>query len=185
VFGACNKTADGIAAASNHGVYVALLDVNLGGELVLSMAERNCARWRRESVPVGLREKGCEARFIFVLPCRFIFRWRGLLRLAFSGFGFAPSRSPLCLLPGGEPAVAKREAALAWDRSPICSRTGSTSARSPIGVRCIAASMSRSSAATCSRAANAVALQVRLKGLGRHSDQSPFRRPRQYVLEKS
>ncbi len=29
-------------------------------------------------------------RFIFVLPCRFIFRWRGLLRLAFSGFGFAP-----------------------------------------------------------------------------------------------
>ena len=35
------------------------------------------------------------------------------------------------------------------------------------------------------RAANAVALQVRLKGLGRHSDQSPLRRPRQYVLEKS
>jgi hypothetical protein len=27
----------------------------------LSMAETNCARWRRESVPVGLRGKGCEA----------------------------------------------------------------------------------------------------------------------------
>ena len=34
--------------------------------------------------------------------------------------------------------------------SPICSRTGSTSARSPIGVRCVAARMNRSSAATCS-----------------------------------
>jgi len=28
---------------------------------VVSMAETNCARWRRESVPVGLRGKGCEA----------------------------------------------------------------------------------------------------------------------------
>ena len=27
----------------------------------LSMAETNCAKWRRESVPVGLREKGFEA----------------------------------------------------------------------------------------------------------------------------
>jgi hypothetical protein len=27
----------------------------------VSMAETNCARWRRESVPVGLRGKGCEA----------------------------------------------------------------------------------------------------------------------------
>ena len=39
----------------------------------------------------------------------------------------------------------------AWGRSPICSRTGSTLARSSIGARCIAASMSRSSTATCSR----------------------------------
>jgi hypothetical protein len=27
----------------------------------LPMTETNCARWRRESVPVGLRGKGCEA----------------------------------------------------------------------------------------------------------------------------
>src|SRR5262245_49321835 len=49
--------------------------------------------------------------------------------------------------------MAKREVGSdsAWDRSPICSRTDSTSARSIIGVRCIAVSMSRSSAATCSR----------------------------------
>jgi len=31
----------------------------------LSMAETNCAKWRRESVPVGLREKGFEARCYF------------------------------------------------------------------------------------------------------------------------
>jgi hypothetical protein len=41
---------------------------------LLSTAETKCAKWRRDIVPVGLREKGCEARFIFVLPCRFIFR---------------------------------------------------------------------------------------------------------------
>ncbi len=41
--------------------------------------------------------------------------------------------------------------ALAWGRLPISSRTGSTSARLPIGVKCIGASMSRSLAATCSR----------------------------------
>jgi hypothetical protein len=29
--------------------------------LMVSMAETNCAKWRRESVPVGLREKGFEA----------------------------------------------------------------------------------------------------------------------------
>jgi DNA invertase Pin-like site-specific DNA recombinase len=38
--------------------------------------------------------------------------------------------------------------ASAWVPLPICSRTGSTSAKSPIGVRCIAASMSRFSPAT-------------------------------------
>ncbi len=27
----------------------------------MSTAETNCARWRRDSVPVGLREKGGEA----------------------------------------------------------------------------------------------------------------------------
>jgi hypothetical protein len=67
------------------------------GSALVSMAETKCAKGRRESVPVGLREKGCEARFIFVLPCRFIFRWRGLLRFAFSGFGFAPE--PIAAVP--------------------------------------------------------------------------------------
>src|SRR5256885_615461 len=43
-------------------------------------------------------------------------------------------------------AAGAAVSASAWDRSPICSRTRSTSARSPIGVRCIAASMSPSSA---------------------------------------
>jgi hypothetical protein len=31
----------------------------------LSMAETNCAKWRRESVPVGLRETGFEAPGLF------------------------------------------------------------------------------------------------------------------------
>ena len=31
----------------------------------VSMTETNCAKWRRESVPVGLREKGCEAPIYF------------------------------------------------------------------------------------------------------------------------
>jgi DNA invertase Pin-like site-specific DNA recombinase len=39
----------------------------------------------------------------------------------------------------------------AWDPSPICSRTGSTSARSSITASCIAGSMSRFLNATCSR----------------------------------
>jgi hypothetical protein len=34
--------------------------LKIDGRMV-SMTETNCARWRRESVPVGLRGKGCEA----------------------------------------------------------------------------------------------------------------------------
>ncbi|HEY8031334.1 MAG TPA: hypothetical protein VIF02_02860 [Methylocella sp.] len=36
-----------------------------GGRIVLSMTETNCARWRRKSVPVWLRENGREALFLF------------------------------------------------------------------------------------------------------------------------
>jgi hypothetical protein len=61
------------------------------------MAETNCARLRRESVPVGLREKGCEAP----VDCRaFVLIYipvAGLLRLAFSGFGFGPE--PIAAVP--------------------------------------------------------------------------------------
>ena len=39
-------------------------DVDSRGR-ILSMTETNCAKWRRESVPVGLREKGCEAPIYF------------------------------------------------------------------------------------------------------------------------
>ena len=35
------------------------------GVRIVSMTETNCAKWRRESVPVGLREKGCEAPIYF------------------------------------------------------------------------------------------------------------------------
>jgi hypothetical protein len=35
----------------------------------LSTAETKCAKWRRESVPVGLREEGCEAPVLF---CSFV-----------------------------------------------------------------------------------------------------------------
>ena len=35
------------------------------GPPLVSMTETNCAKWRRESVPVGLREKGCEAPIYF------------------------------------------------------------------------------------------------------------------------
>jgi hypothetical protein len=33
------------------------------------MAETNCAKWRRESVPVRLREKGFEALMLFLFFC--------------------------------------------------------------------------------------------------------------------
>ena len=36
----------------------------------VSIAETNCAKWRLESVPVWLREKGFEARFYF---CVFLY----------------------------------------------------------------------------------------------------------------
>jgi hypothetical protein len=43
----------------------ALMQINRGILDQMSMAETNCAKWRRESVPVGLREKGFEARCYF------------------------------------------------------------------------------------------------------------------------
>ena len=62
------------------------------------MAETKCAKGRRESVPVGLREKGCEARFIFVLPCRFI--GGGVsFALRFRVLAMPLGRSLLCLEP--------------------------------------------------------------------------------------
>jgi hypothetical protein len=48
-------------------------------------------------------------------------------------------------------AAEAAASASAWDRLPICSRTGSTSATSSIEARCIAASMNRSSPANCSK----------------------------------
>ena len=46
---------------------------------------------------LGYEKRAVKPRFIFVLPCRFIFWWRGLLRLAFSDFGFAPE--PIAVAP--------------------------------------------------------------------------------------
>ena len=40
-------------------------DVDDSEKFLLSIAETNCAKWRLESVPVGLREKGFEARCYF------------------------------------------------------------------------------------------------------------------------
>ena len=48
-------------------------------------------------------------------------------------------------------AASSAEAASGWGRSPICSRTGSTSARSSIAARSIAAITSRSSIVPCSK----------------------------------
>ena len=75
--------------------------------------------------------------------------------------------------------------ASAWDRSPICSRTGSTSVRWPIGASCIAASMTPIldrdlfEAVQAKLAANAVARQVRRRGSAGPSDRPHLRRPRQ------
>jgi hypothetical protein len=38
------------------------------------MAETNCAKWRLESVPVGLTEKGFEARAGFAIPASYAAR---------------------------------------------------------------------------------------------------------------
>ena|ERR1700730_7264348 len=47
---------------------------------------------RRDNVPAGLREKGCEAPVYFRASMPISISVAGLLRLAFSGFGFAPER---------------------------------------------------------------------------------------------
>jgi hypothetical protein len=44
---------------------VNLLAQEIAALVLLSIAETNCAKWRLESVPVGLREKGFEARCYF------------------------------------------------------------------------------------------------------------------------
>ena len=80
----------------HYEMYFFSLGTHTAGEIsgvALSMAETKCAKWRRESVPVGVREKGFEAPVKFVLPCRFMFWGRGLLRLMSLGFGFGPEPS--------------------------------------------------------------------------------------------
>jgi hypothetical protein len=54
------------------------------------MAARNCT-------DLVKRKGAMKPRFIFVLPCRFMFWWRGLLRLVSSGFGFGPE--PIAVVP--------------------------------------------------------------------------------------
>jgi hypothetical protein len=68
------------------------------------MAETNCAKWRRESVPVELRQKGFEAPVVFscffadlYFGCGISFVWR------FRALALPLSRSALCLLAGSEP----------------------------------------------------------------------------------
>ena len=43
----------------------ALLKIYVYGYVNLSTAETKCAKWRRDNVPVGLREKGLEAPVYF------------------------------------------------------------------------------------------------------------------------
>src|ERR1700730_12293378 len=64
-------------------------DVN-GGDKLCQMAARKCT-------DLVKRKGAMKPRFIFVLPCRFMFWWRGLLRLVSLGFGFAPE--PIAVVP--------------------------------------------------------------------------------------
>jgi hypothetical protein len=90
-------------------------------------------------VPVGLREKGCEARFILGASLPIYISVAGSPALGVFAFWLCPERSPLCLLAGGEPvafavhlqdvemmgeAVGKRagEPFRAEDRSPFIER---------------------------------------------------------------
>jgi hypothetical protein len=52
-----------------HSQHCALATPPLGSGSPLSTAATNCARWRLESVPVWLREKGREALVICVAAC--------------------------------------------------------------------------------------------------------------------
>jgi hypothetical protein len=72
VFGGRVKSVDDSAAKAVKGVRqivrlddaIAVVADHMGAAkkgLAVSTAEQKCARWRRESVPVRLREKGCEA----------------------------------------------------------------------------------------------------------------------------
>jgi hypothetical protein len=70
------------------------------------MTETNCAKWRRESVPAELREKGCEARcsfscflVIYIFGCGISFVW------GFRVLALPVSRSSLRLLAGREPVA--------------------------------------------------------------------------------
>ena len=70
VGGSEGKTPDTVADMAKDAIAfidaLGLAKVDLFGfSLGVSMAETNCAKWRRESVPVGLREKGFEARCYF------------------------------------------------------------------------------------------------------------------------
>ena len=110
--------------------------------------------WVGGPVPLGYR---CIDKKLVVVPeeaetVRTIFRalsgaWLHGRSDRRSSTGRASGPRPMAVATAAGAAVS----ASAWDRLPICSRTGSTSARSPIGARCIAASMSRSSTAICSR----------------------------------
>ena len=69
------------------------------------MAETKCAKWRRESVPVGVREKGFEAPVLFLfLYADLHFDGRISFCLMSLGFGFSPEP----IWPGDEcPKVLK------------------------------------------------------------------------------
>jgi hypothetical protein len=72
--------------------------------------------------------------------------------------------------------------ASAWDRSPVCSRTGSTSARSPTGARCIRGEHEPLLTRDLFEAVQAKARRQRRRpahGRCRPSDRPPLRRPRQ------
>jgi site-specific DNA recombinase len=117
------RVRDKIAASKRKGLWV-------GGPVPLRY---RCVDKKLEIVP----QEAEVVRTIFTL----------YLELGSMGALLAVGRRSMGAGMATEPAAS----GLAWDRSPICSRTGSTSARSITGVRYIAASMSRSSAATCSR----------------------------------
>ena len=117
------RVRDKIAASKRKGLWV-------GGPVPLGY---RCLDKKLEIVP----EEAETVRTIFSL----------YLELGSNSTGGASGPRSMAAAMAAKAAVF----ALAWGRLPISSRTGSTSARSPIEERCIGASMGRSLAATCSR----------------------------------
>ena len=66
---------------------------------VVNGGDKLCQTAARKCTDLVKRKGAMKPRFIFLLPCRFMLWWRGLLRLVSSGFGFGFGPEPIAVMP--------------------------------------------------------------------------------------